>query len=430
MPDDGLPWLTATSIQRQVAAGALDPSAVIASLLERITRMDGRTHAFVHVDRAAAPGAGPLAGVGLAVKDSQPVAGMPWTFGAARWRDRVAVRDSIQVADARAAGAAILGKTNTPELAASIGTVNEIFPATENPWRPGLTPGGSSGGSAAAVAAGLCTVAFGDDMGGSIRFPAACNGVFGLRPTTGTVAHEAPEPTRLSVRGPLARSAADLRLLYELMSGRRLGRGGARLRIAVVDETALGMSPEVRAAVARAAAALAGEGHALSRFAGWDAAPVAEAYRVVRPASLASEPGAISEYGAAVRPLIERGRQLSAAEYLAARAAGEAAAAPLLAALAGGVDAFLTPTLGLVPMDISAVPRFLGEGYDRYTQFMLPVSFAGLPAVSVPAGLAAGVPVGVQLAGRPFGEADLLALAEELQGLDGFGFRPPPEPGP
>src|SRR5207248_5940246 len=123
--------------------------AVVLDQLDRIRRLDPRLGAFVHVDGAAEPGgAGPLAGVGLAVKDTQPVAGMPWTYGSRKWRERIAEADAIPVARARAAGAAVLGKTNTPELAASVSTVNDLFPPTQNPWRRGFTPGGSSGGSA------------------------------------------------------------------------------------------------------------------------------------------------------------------------------------------------------------------------------------------------------------------------------------------
>jgi aspartyl-tRNA(Asn)/glutamyl-tRNA(Gln) amidotransferase subunit A len=426
--DAAMPWLTATSIQHEIAARAIDPADVVAALLGRIDAIDARVHAYIHVDRAAAPSPGPLAGCGLAVKDTQPVAGMPWTYGARRWRGRVAADDAIPVARARAAGAAILGKTNTPELAASIGTVNELFPPTENPWRAGFTPGGSSGGSGAAVAAGLCTAAFGDDMGGSIRIPAACNGVAGLRPTVGRVPQEMLDPTFLSVRGPLARSVADLRLLLGIMSDEPAPPARqARLRIAVVDDSPLGMHAAVRDAVGRAARALEGAGHRLERLA-WNPEPVAQAYRVVRPASVSVQPGEVDEYGAAVRPLIERGRAISARDYLAARVAGAQAVRPLLAAFEGGVDALLTPTLGLLPMAIPEVPRFLGDDYDGYTQFVLPVSFAGLPAVSVPAGLHEGLPVGVQLVGRAHGDWALLDLAEELESIEGFGFLRPPEP--
>jgi Asp-tRNA(Asn)/Glu-tRNA(Gln) amidotransferase A subunit family amidase len=118
-------WLTACEIVRRVRSGELDAGAAPRRHLDRIARLNARSGAFVHVDeKAASAGGGPLEGVGLAVKDTQPVAGMPWTFGSHKWRDRIAEEDAVPVARARAAGAAILGKTNTPELAASVSTVN------------------------------------------------------------------------------------------------------------------------------------------------------------------------------------------------------------------------------------------------------------------------------------------------------------------
>ncbi|HEX6351121.1 MAG TPA: amidase, partial [Candidatus Dormibacteraeota bacterium] len=347
---------------------------------------------------------------------------MPWTYGSPKWRDRVATEDAVVVSRARAAGAAILGKTNLPELAAAVGTTNELFPATHNPWRDGYTPGGSSGGSGAAVGAGICTFAFGDDMGGSIRIPASCCGVVGLRPSPGRVLTELPDPTRLSVRGPLARTVAEVRRLFEVMIAEAAPAvEPGRLRIGLVERSPLGMDAAVQAAVRRAAEALASRGHVIEAV-DWDPVPVAQAYRVVRPASVSTMPGDVREYGAAVRGLIEKGRSLSIAEYLAALTSGLDAARRRLA----GYDAWLTPTLGLVPMRIEEVPTFLAEGWDVYTQFVLPVSFAGLPAVSVPAGVAEGLPVGVQLVGGYRREWELLALAEELEGLEGFGFQPPP----
>jgi Asp-tRNA(Asn)/Glu-tRNA(Gln) amidotransferase A subunit family amidase len=381
-----------------------------------------RVHAFIYLDPDARGGEGPLAGTTLGVKDTQPVAGMPWTYGSAKWRDRVATEDAVAVARARAAGAAILGKTNLPELAAAVGTTNELFPPTHNPWREGFTPGGSSGGSGAAVGAGLCTFAFGDDMGGSIRIPASCCGVVGLRPSPGRVPTELPDPTRLSVRGPLARTVADVRRLFEVMIAEPAAAvEPRRLRIGWVSESPLGMDPAVQAAVGRAADALTARGHLLEPVQ-WDPMPVAQAYRVVRPASVSTMPGEPSEYGVAVRGLIERGRAGLGREYLAALTSGLDAARRLLT----GYDAWLTPTLGLLPMPIEEVPTFLAEGWDVFTQFVLPVSFAGLPAVSVPAGLAEGLPVGVQLVGGYRHEWELLALAEELEGLEGFGFQTPP----
>jgi len=172
----------------------------------------------LHVDRKARGAAGSLAGSTLAVKDNIPVAGMPWTDGSAVWRSRVPGEDAVPVARARAAGAAILGKTNLPELAAAVGTTNAIFPATNNPWRAGTTPGGSSGGSAVAVAAGMATVAIGTDMGGSIRIPASCCGVVGLRPSPDRIPSEITDPAGLSVIGPIGRSVADVRLIYSVLA--------------------------------------------------------------------------------------------------------------------------------------------------------------------------------------------------------------------
>ncbi len=420
-------WYTASEIATLVRSGHLERQAVAVCQLDRIRRLNARLGAYVHVDEAAAASAGgPLAGAGLAVKDTQPVAGMPWTFGSRRWSQRVAGEDAIPVARARAAGAAVLGKTNTPELAASIGTVNELFPPTQNPWRLGSTPGGSSGGSAAAVAAGLCTIAFGDDMGGSIRIPSSCCGVAGLRPSPGLVPTELADPVRLSCRGPLARSIADLRLALAVMTGSEApaaGQPGA-LRIAAVRDSPIPSDAACEEARERAERALRAAGHTLQAVA-WDPVPVARAYQVVRPASVATMPGDPKDYGEAAGRLIAEGRQVSAREYLEALGSGLEAARPLHRTLEDH-DAILTPTLGRLPMPIAEVPPFLGQAWSSYTQFVLPVSFAGLPAVSVPAGLAGGLPVGVQLVGRSLGEWALLDLAEQLEQADGFGFQRPP----
>ena len=426
MRDDAV-WLSATEVVAGVAAGRLEPTAAVRAHLARIDLIDPAVRDFVHVDPDAAPGDGALSGVTLAVKDTQSVDGMPWTWGSPKWRDRVAGEDAIPVRRAREAGAAILGKTNLPELAAAVGTDNELFGPTHNPWRAGWTPGGSSGGSAAAVAAGLCTIAFGDDMGGSIRIPSSCCGVTGLRPSPGVVPTEIPDPTGLSVRGPLARSVADLRLALAVMTGRAepppAGPPG-RLRVAVVRESPVPVQPACAAARERAARALEAAGHLLQAVP-WDPVPVARAYQVVRPASVSIMPGEPEEYGAAAGRLIALGRTIPARDYLAALGDGVAAAARLHALLQDH-DAILTPTLGRLPMPIAAVPPFLHDAWSEYTQFVLPVSFAGLPAVSLPAGVHEGLPVGVQLVGRPREEWALLDLAARLEAADGLGFRRPP----
>jgi Asp-tRNA(Asn)/Glu-tRNA(Gln) amidotransferase A subunit family amidase len=406
-----------------------DPQAAVRAHLEAIDRFDPEVHAYVYVDRNAMSSSGPLAGVTLAVKDNLPVKGMPWTDGSAVWRDRVPDEDTAAVARARAAGAAILGKTNLPELAAAVGTTNAIFPATNNPWRAGITPGGSSGGSAAAVAAGMATVGMGTDMGGSIRIPASCCGVVGLRPSPDRVPSEIIDPAGLSVVAPLGRTVRDVRLLFSVMAGSpapTLAPNPRGLRVGMVDTTALGMEVACAVAVRRAGAALEAAGHRVRRIP-WSSEAVAAGYGVVRRASMASFPADPQLFAPGIRKLVEQGRALSALDYFqafesASGAAYEVVVKPLLA----DFDFLLTPTLGLVPMPITEVPPFLSEPYGRYIQFVLPVSFAHTPAVSVPAGVHDGLPVGVQLVGPSGHEWELLALAEQLESSAGFGFQRPP----
>src|SRR6266566_9514339 len=221
--------------------------------LRAIDRHDSRIHAFVYVDRDARAGDGALGGVTVAVKDNIPVAGMPWTDGSAVWRDRIAAEDDIAVARARAAGAPIIGKTNLPELAAAVGTTNAIFPATNNPWREGITPGGSSGGSAAAVAAGMATVALGEDMGGSVRIPASCCGVVGLRPTPDRIPCEMVDAAGLSSRGVLGRSVADVRYLFSVASATEphASTSKSAQRIGMAVDSPLGADAACQAACRR-----------------------------------------------------------------------------------------------------------------------------------------------------------------------------------
>jgi amidase len=353
---------------------------------------------------------------------------MPWTIATPKFKDRIAEADAIPVARARAAGAAILGKVNTPELGAAISTVNDLFPATQNPWRDGVSPGGSSGGSAAAVAAGLATVAFGDDLGGSIRIPSSCCGTVGLRPSPGRVPNELPNPTGFDSRGPIARSVRDCRLVFAVMTREEPPPQGSpeHLRVALVDSSPLRIHPACLAAARRAAAALEACGHRVEQVP-WDPAPVAEGYRVVRRVSIAAFPARPDELGTRVRGLAEEGHRVSGVDYFLAHQKATAAARRNVNDLfESGFDALVTPTLGLLPLRIEEMPSFLGEDWDVMTQFVLPVSFSRLPAVSVPAGLEDGLPVGVQLVGAYREEWRLLDLAAQLEAAEGFGFSRPP----
>lgn len=419
-------WLSSREIQDQLAANQIGALDVARATLDRIRRLNPRLHAYVYVDEDATGGDGALRGVPIAVKDTQPVAGMPWTAGSPRWRDRVAAGDSITVRRMREAGAVVLGKTNTPELAAAIGTTNDIFPPTENPWRPGYTPGGSSGGSGTAVAAGLATIALGDDMGGSIRIPAAANGVIGLRPTPGRVPADIPDPTHLTTSGPLARTVDDARRAFSILSGEAPEDVPQRpRRVGVIKLSRFGVADACAAACERAAAALAAAGHDV-RTLDCSMPAVADEYIVIRPVSMGVVPGDVREYGSAVRDSITEGRSTSAIDLYLAMERGVTKARQLNVLVEGEFDALLTPTLGSMPMPIPQVPVFLSDSWKRYTGFVLPVSFSGLPAVSVPAGLSVGLPVAVQLVGRRAGELELLSLAEDLEAMPGFGYQRPP----
>jgi Asp-tRNA(Asn)/Glu-tRNA(Gln) amidotransferase A subunit family amidase len=421
-------WLSATEIVRLVGAGSLDPQAVVRGHLAAIERLDARIHAYIHVDGEAHSSPGPYAGVTLAVKDSQPVAGMPYTYGTASWRDRVAETDAVAVARARSAGMAILGKTNLPELAASIGTANALFGSTQNPWREGITPGGSSGGSGAAVAAGMTAVALGGDTGGSIRIPASCCGVVGLRPTPDRVPIEEVDATVLQSRGPMTRTVADARLLFSVMTATSPdgSLNSKRRLIGMADSGPFGVEEACRDACRRAASALESAGHEVESIQ-WDPEPVAEGYGVVRRASMASFPADLSTFGPGIRRLAEEGRGLTAMDYFHAfESATDAANRAVGVPLQTRFDFILTPTLGMLPMPIERVPSFLGDEWARYTQFVLPVTFSRSPAISIPAGLHDGLPVGVQLVGRFAQEYELLDFAEELEKMPGFGFQRPP----
>lgn len=232
----------------------------------------------------------------------------------------------------------------------------------------------------------------------------------------------------LSVTGPLGRTVADVRYAFGLLIAEQAPPSSrARWRIGVVEDTDLDVHPACRDACRRAADSLERAGHNVQHVS-WESQPVSEGYGIVRRASMASFPADLEKFGPAIRGLVEQGRRVSAIDFFAAyeratRLAMRVVNSPLLAEL----DFLLTPTLGLPPMRIEDVPAFLSEPYRAYVQFVLPVSFAKVPAVSVPAGLHDGLPVGVQLVGRFAREWALLDLAEELEAVEGFGFVQPRE---
>lgn len=228
--------LTATAALSEMRAGALSPTELMASCQARTSQTNPTLNAIItRVDEQAATQAaaatealaagdnlGPLGGLPIAIKDLQPTAGIVTTYGSERFRDHVPDEDAPIVAKVRDAGAIIVGKTNIPEFSIGANTVNPLFGATGNPFDPALTCGGSSGGSAVALAANMVPLATGSDHGGSLRIPASFCGVVGHRATPGVVPNEQRTMTQTfySVQGPMARTVSDTALLLSVVAGR------------------------------------------------------------------------------------------------------------------------------------------------------------------------------------------------------------------
>ena len=375
---------------------------------DRLEAANRPLNAFTTFDRAARFGAGPLAGVTVGVKANIAVVGLPWTAGMALHRDRVAERDAATVAALRAAGAAILGMVNMEEAALGAKTDNPFFGATHNPHRIGFTPGGSSGGSGAAVAAGLCDLALGTDTMGSVRIPASYCGVYGFKPAQSAVSRdglELAEPA-LDVIGPIARSLGLLERAARLTSAfgeaALPGRPVTLAGLAGVECTA-----DVLAAHARACALLdMGPAASLTdspsriRYAGFIATARALS------AELAGVPA--DALSPALTHLIAYGPRRKPAD-LAADAAVLARGAERLTAIVTTQGPLILPT--------TPQPAFAHSDPAPANQadFTCLANVADLPAITLPAGLSAdGLPIGVQVIGPRGAEAGLFALARQL----------------
>jgi len=430
--------------------GALTAAELLELALARTARLDGRLRAFrvLFTDTAraeaqaadAALAAGderPLLGVPVAVKDNVAVAGQVATMGTSS-PEPLAVRDAELVRRLRAAGAVVVGATAMPELALWPFTESPAWGATRNPWSPEHTPGGSSGGSSAAVAAGLVAAAHASDGGGSIRIPAACTHLVGLKPQRGRVplgagpADGVEHWEGLSSAGVLTRSVADTAVVLSVLAGTALSVADpGRLRIAWSTRGAVPttVAPAVRGALQGTLRVLEGLGHQVvhadpdlsgvqaSFLARYGAGVHADLVRLVDPS--VTEPR--TRAAAAV------GRRLPAGLLARGRAAGERAAARL-ADLPGGADVLVTPVLPFPPQRVGA-QRGLSTlaSAGRAVPFTVPWNVTGQPAMSVPAGLTEdGRPLAVQLVGRPGQEALLLSVASQLQSATGFAMRRPP----
>jgi len=476
-----LAFRSAVDLARMIRDREIGCLELLEHYLGRIERFDGKINAVVvrdfeaarrragEADAALARGEawGPLHGLPITVKESYDVAGLRSTWGYPPARDNVAAADAVVVERLKRAGAVLMGKTNVPLLLGDFQSYNEIYGTTGNPWDLARTPGGSSGGGAAALAAGLTALESGSDIGGSIRNPAHFCGVYGLKPTWGVVplrghALAGVAPADVSVVGPLGRAAEDLALALDIVAGPdELQAAGWRLelpapaarrlrdfRVAVwLDQPGYEVAPEVRQRLEAAVAAVERAGARVDRAArpGFDVERAYDAYlRLFMAVIMARRPPDVYERA------VEEAKSLApdAPRYAAARTRATALAHREWLALNEertrlrwawhaffrDVDVLLCPISPVTafPHDHSPIEeRTLAVG-GRRVPFSDQLFWAGLtgvaylPSTVAPVGPAAsGLPVGIQIVGPELGDRTTIEFARLLADEIG-GFRSPP----
>ena len=450
--DDDLCFTPAVELAGLLQSRRLSARELLDAFLHRIERFNPRLNAIITLaeERAVAEAAaadesaargdllGALHGLPIAIKDLAETAGIRTTYGSPLFAKYVPHADAPHVALLRKAGAIIVGKTNTPEFGAGSQTFNTVFGATRNPWNTALTPGGSSGGAAAAVAAGLLPFADGSDLAASVRNPAAMCSLVGLRTTPGLIPSGGDVFNPLPVIGPIARSAADAALLLAGMRGDDPGLplarpeagndgsaalvdGVAGLRVAwSADLGGLPVEPEVAQVLARAAAALEAAGavvvEAEPRLSDAD-----EVFQVLRGVMMAGGYGALlatarDQLKDTLIWNIELGLALTGPQVAAAHQR-HAAIFTRTKAFLRDYDVLAAATVQVAPFpveqqwvtSIDGVPQ---QTYIDWLRSCSRITVTGHPAVSVPAGFTAdGLPVGLQLVGRYGADDYLLRVA-------------------
>jgi len=460
--------LSASTLVQNLREGRLTASALMEATLDRIAAVNPKVNAIVALRDAedlmaeaatadAARDKGPLHGLPIAVKDLVNVAGIRSTQGSPLLASFVPDQDDLLAARLRAAGAILIGKTNTPEFGLGSHTFNPVYGVTRNPYDPSLSCGGSSGGAAVALATGMTALADGSDMMGSLRNPAGWNNVYGFRPTWGVVP---PQPRsevylhQLSTPGPMARSPEDIALLLDVISGpdpcRPHGwpipplvplhapslRG---VRIAWLGDWggAFPMEEGVLETCEAALRALADLGADVETpSAPFDAEALFQSWSTLRSWQVAVELEALAGQGGTLKDTaiweLERGRALSAFEV---HNASVVRSAWLKASLTffERYDAFVLPTAQVWPFaNEIAYPRQIAgqsmDTYHRWMQVMVPASLPGLPALAAPAGFGAqGLPMGLQLVGPRGADARLLGIGAAYHAATQWPDTRPPQ---
>lgn len=462
MSDSDLMFRPAIELAGMVRAGEVSARELVQLSLERIEELNPALNAFVQVDAdgalaaAAEIGAGderPFAGVPTAIKNNRPVRGLRLTYGCKLMSDFVCDYDHNVTRRLRDAGFVIVGTTTLPEYGILPTSEARIFGPTRNPWDLQRTPGGSSGGAAAAVASGMLPVAHGNDGGGSVRIPAACCGLVGLKPARGRIS-AAPElgDSSLGIDGMLTRTVADTAAILDVLAGYEPGdatwapppaepfaqsaaRAPGRLRIAATTSPPVAdavVDPMCARAVADAAELLRGLGHDVEEVdPPWQQDGLRELFGVVfsnhvalsiaYSATIAGREATAEDMEPMSWAIFSMMRKLGAVEGMGAAVRLQSFARRLVAFLAP-YDALLTPALAERPLPLGTLDTAAPEPMATFTRSGLFTPFtpvfnaSGQPGISLPLFEGEdGLPLGVQLVGRPAGEGALLALAAQLE---------------
>jgi amidase len=450
--------LSAVELSRLIRSGEVSAREVLDAHLDRIDQRNGSINAVVSIDeegaREAAAAAdeaqarglplGQLHGLPISFKDTARTAGMRTTYGSPQYARNIPDSNDLHVDRILEAGAIRVGKTNVPEHAAGSNTFNPVFGATRNPYDQRMSVGGSSGGAAAALAAGFQPIADGSDMGGSLRNPAAFCNVVGLRPTPGTVpnANGSNIFSPLTVTGPMGRTVDDVALLYSVMGGphpsdpgsyaanpsrpplREEDLSGLRVALAPTLGGRIAVDPEIRETVERQAQVLELLGASVE-LACPDLDEADQVFRTLRSAEffaefggqLDADPNAFNEF---LTGNIESGRGLDARAVIKA----QEGLTRLVRGAAGffqEYDLILAPTTQLPPFPVEqAYPTELnGQPLSDYLDWMKAcylLTPLGIPAISVPAGFTSnGLPIGIQMASARGSDAFLLGVARRFE---------------
>jgi amidase len=473
MTDDAV-LAPASDLVAHLRSGGISPVELLDAVLDRIDRHNGTLNAYVLVlaeqaraqardseERIRRGQARPLEGLPIAIKDNVHLAGTPMTYASEAVPDKPSAVDAYVVRRLRDAGAVLTGKTNLPELGTVPSTENRRYGQTRNPWDTSRTAGGSSGGAAAAVASGMAPAAHGNDAGGSLRIPAACTGLFSIKPTRGRISLSpaGDPPFGLNVEGFITRTVRDNALLLDATHGAEpgdihgapaparpfvdeVGAPPGRLRIGFTAKPPLDVpvDPVYVDAMRRAATLCEQLGHEVEEVEpNWQNDDLLGLFNQIWAAFFGNVVQEVIDGGGDLerieplnRALYELSKEIPSAQYWRASSQMQAVVRDIMAAQSA-YDVVLTPALAKPPIALGSLwdgseidPTMPIINSAMFTPFTVPANLSGQPAANLPLYEHDGLPVGVQAIGRVGDEATLIRLASQLEEALPWVQRRPP----